>query len=376
MFGLTRFSNRFRIELLWRKDLPWYAWPLWMALVPPAILYSAAMAVRSAIRRLPRVRQRAGSVKVISIGNLTVGGNGKTPFTLYLARTLAARGLKVGIVSRGYGGSKGGGPAHLVSDGRELKLGPDEAGDEPVMMARCFDGPIAVAAQRIDGVRMLEQQGRLDVVILDDAFQQLRLEPDLDLVVVNPERGLGNGWVLPAGPMRERLGAVRRADAVVMLSSGEGAEPGLTPAQMTKLGRRKTLSGTIRPRALVCLDQGAWREAPLYTLSGRRVLAVSGIANPRPFYEMLRAAEADLTGVLEYPDHYSYTSADWQRIVRSARTADMVVTTEKDLIKLERFPFVRDFLYALRLEVAMGKDEGQLLEMIIGDAQAPLAVHA
>ncbi len=347
-----------------------------MALVPPAIMYSAAMAGRSAIRRLPRVRRRAGSVKVISIGNLTVGGNGKTPFTLYLARTLAARGLKVGIVSRGYGGSKGGGPAHLVSDGRELKLGPDEAGDEPVMMARCFDGPIAVAAQRIDGVRMLEQYGRLDVVILDDAFQQLRLEPDLDLVIVNLERGLGNGWVLPAGPMRERLGAVRRADAVVTLSSGEGAESGLTPAQMIKLGRRKVLAGTIRPRALVCLDQGTWREAPLYTLSGRRVLAVSGIANPRPFYEMLRAAEADLTGVLEYPDHYSYTSADWQRIARSARTADMVVTTEKDLIKLERFPFVRDFLYALRLEVAMDKDEGRLLEMIIGDAPAPLAVHA
>ena len=165
----------------------------------------------------------------------------------------------------------------------------------------------------------------------------------------------------------------------MMMVQGAMMEPMpsmLTPAQMAALGRQKTLSGTIRPRALVCIDQRAWREAPLYTLNGHRVLAVSGIADPRPFYEMLRAAEAELTGVLEYPDHYSYTSADWQRIVRSARNADMVVTTEKDLIKLERFPFVRDFLYALRLEVAMGKDEGRLLEMIIGDAQAPLAVHA
>lgn len=374
-FDPTRFLNRPRIERWWQKDLPWYRWPLWMALVPPSLLYSAAMTGRSALGRLPGVKRRVDNLKVISVGNLTVGGHGKTPFTLYLARTLTSRGLKVGIVSRGYGGTKGGGAAQMVSDMREPRLGPDEAGDEAVMMAKFFDGPIAIAARRIDGIRMLESRGHLDAVVLDDAFQQLRLAPDVNLVVVNLERGFGNGWVLPAGPMRERLGAVRRADAVVLLSTDGNAPSAITPAQMAEFRRCKILTGRIRPRTLVHHDQGAWREVPLDALTGRRVLAVSGIADARSFYEMLRQAEAELTGVLEYPDHYSYTLADWQRIARSAQNADMVVTTEKDLVKLERFPFVRDFLYALRLEVRMDEDQDRLLEMIIGGERSPLAAH-
>jgi len=374
-FDPTRLSNRLRIERWWQKDLPWYQWPLWMVLVPPSLMYSAAITGRSALRWMPGVRRRADNLKVISVGNLTVGGNGKTPFTLFLARALASRGLKVGIVSRGYGGSKGGVAAQLVSDLRQPTLGPDEAGDEAVMMAKSFDGPIAISARRIDGIQLLESRGPLDAVVLDDGFQQLRLTPDVNLVVVNLERGLGNGWVLPAGPMRERLHAVGRADAVIILSS-DGTHSAITPAQMAAFGRRKIFTGRIRPRTLVHHDQGVWREVALDTLAGRRVLAVSGIADGRAFYEMLRQAEAELTGVLEYPDHHSYTLADWQRIARSAQNADMVVTTEKDLVKLERFPFVRDFLYALRLEVRMDEDQDRLLEMIIGGLRSPLAAHA
>lgn len=375
MFDPTRLANRMRIERWWAPDLPWYRWPLWLALTPPSLIYSAAMSVRSATRRFRHGKRRAETVKVISVGNLTVGGNGKTPFTLFLARILLSRGLRVGIVSRGYGGSKGSGEAQLVSDMREPRLAPDEAGDEAVMMAKFFDGPIAIAANRLDAIRLLESLGPLDAVVLDDGFQQLSLEPDINLVVVNVERGLGNGWVLPAGPMRERLGAVDRADAVILLSADANGHSALTPAQMTALSRRKIFTGRIRPRTLVQHDQGTWREVPLDTIAGRRVLAVSGIADGRAFYEMLRQAEAELTGVLEYPDHYSYTLADWQRITRLAQTADMVVTTEKDLVKLERFPFVRGFLYALRLEVQMDEDHDRLLEMIIGGERSPLAAH-
>ncbi|HTY53933.1 MAG TPA: tetraacyldisaccharide 4'-kinase [Candidatus Binataceae bacterium] len=371
----TRLANRLRIERWWREDLAWYQWPLWMVLVPPSLLYSAAMTVRSALRRLPGIARRAGNLKVISVGNLTVGGNGKTPFTLYLARALASRGLRVGIVSRGYGGSKGGGEAQLVSDMREPRMGPAEAGDEAVMMAKFFDGPIAIAAKRRDAIRLLENHGSLDAVVLDDGFQQLGLVPEVNLVVVNLERGLGNGWVLPAGPMREHLRAVGRADAIILLSADANAHSAITPAQMEVFRRRMIFNGRIRPRTLVHHDQGTWREVPLDTLAARRVLAVSGIADARSFYEMLRQAEAELTGVLEYPDHYSYTLADWQRIARSAENADMVVTTEKDLVKLERFPFVRDFLYALRLEVRMDEDQDRLLEMIIEGEQSPLAAH-
>ena len=280
MFDPTRLANRMRIERWWAPDLPWYRWPLWLALTPPSLIYSAAMSVRSATRRFRRGKRRAETVKVISVGNLTVGGNGKTPFTLFLARILLSRGLRVGIVSRGYGGSKGSGEAQLVSDMREPRLAPDEAGDEAVMMAKFFDGPIAIAANRLDAIRLLESLGPLDAVVLDDGFQQLSLEPDINLVVVNVERGLGNGWVLPAGPMRERLGAVDRADAVILLSADANGHSALTPAQMTALSRRKIFTGRIRPRTLVQHDQGTWREVPLAGPFNLLNAALSGVRAP------------------------------------------------------------------------------------------------
>src|SRR6185437_3952951 len=155
---------------------------------------------------------------VISVGNLTIGGNGKTPFTLFLASRLRASGASVGIVSRGYGGL-GGRRAALVSNGRRLLMSAREAGDEAVMMAKSFDGPVAIARRRIEGIGLLGRDAPIDVVILDDAFQHLRLKRDLNLLLVRESRGFGNEWILPAGPLRESLRAIARADAIVMLSS-------------------------------------------------------------------------------------------------------------------------------------------------------------
>src|SRR5712692_2000785 len=200
------------LEGLWQRDLPTHLWPLWAALTPASALYSVALAIRE--RWWPMMARHAG-VTTMSVGNLTVGGNGKTPFTLFLAARLRAQGLNVGIVSRGWG--RRGSGAQLVSDGPRILLGPDEAGDEPVMMAKSFDGPIAIARRRIDAIRLLQKLGRLDLVLLDDGFQHMRVRRDVDVLVVNFERGFQNGWTLPAGPMRERLGAARRAQIVVVL---------------------------------------------------------------------------------------------------------------------------------------------------------------
>jgi tetraacyldisaccharide 4'-kinase len=149
-----------------------------------------------------RTRSASAGVPTISVGNLTVGGNGKTPFTLFLAARMRARGLAVAIVSRGWGRAIDRGNPMLVSDGTRCLKSPREAGDEPVMMAKSFGGPIAVARRRIDAIRLLCARGRFDAVILDDGFQHLRLHRDLDLLLINAARGFGNGWVLPAGPMR------------------------------------------------------------------------------------------------------------------------------------------------------------------------------
>jgi tetraacyldisaccharide-1-P 4'-kinase len=145
----------------------------------------------------------------------------------------------------------------------------------------------------------------------------------------------------------------------------------IQPSQMRKLAERKILHASARPRALIASQNGAWHEIPP-ALSSRRVFAVSGLADSSGFYAMLRELDADLVGVFDYPDHHAYTNADWQTIVTAMREADaVVVTTEKDLVKLERFPFPRDTLYALKLEVTMDSADARVLdELILGRMNA------
>ncbi len=364
--------SRPRIERLWQRDLPVPLLPIWLGLAAAAGFYRAGVAARHLYWRMMK---RQAPVMTVSVGNLTVGGNGKTPFTLFLARRLQSHGLRVGIVSRGYRRSRSKARAELVADGGALKISPDDAGDEPAMMAKSFTGPIAVARRRIDGVELLSKLGPLDAVILDDGFQHVRLNRDVDLVLVSNQRGFGNGWMIPAGPMREPIRAVGRADAIVVMNFGIGASA-IRPSQMRKLTARILLHASVRPRALLVTENGVWRETSL-GLGGRRVLAVSGLADSSGFYTMLRELDAELVGVFEYPDHHAYTNADWQAMVNAMRDTDVVVTTEKDLVKLERFPFPRDSLYALRLEVTMdAADTRALDELILGRMTAAAAASA
>src|ERR1017187_6515090 len=211
--------NRPRIERLWRRDLPAPLLPIWAGLAAAAGLYRAGVAARHLYWRMMK---RRAPVLTVSVGNLTVGGNGKTPFTLFLAKRLQSHGLRVGIVSRGYQRARSKARAELVADGGALKISPDDAGDEPAMMAKSFSGPIAVARRRLDGVELLSKLGPLDAVILDDGFQHVRLNRDVDLVLVSNQRGFGNGWMIPAGPMREPIRAGGRAEAIVGMNFGTG----------------------------------------------------------------------------------------------------------------------------------------------------------
>ena len=354
-------AQRSRLERLWQRE-PSLAGAL--AMVPLRIagaLFRGSVAARNLWwRRMAR----SADVPLISVGNLTVGGNAKTPFTLFLASRLQNRGLRVAIASRGYSGSRSLTTASLVADRGELKYPPEESGDEPAMMSRRFSGPIAIARRRLNAIATLARQGPLDVVILDDGFQHTRLKRDLDLVLVSDERGFGNRRMLPAGPMREPLAALRRADAIVIVSFGSGHRSAIRPREMELLRRHRVFHARVRPSGLITSAQAQWHEgAPL--LAGRRVIAVSGLADPATFHSMVREIDADLVGVLEYPDHHAYTWADWQTIATAVRAADAIITTEKDLIKLERFPFARDSLYALRLEVSIPEQELQTLDDLI-----------
>ena len=239
------------------------------------------------------------------------------------------------------------------------------------MMAKSFAGPIAVARRRIDAARLLSARGHFDVFILDDGFQHLRLRRDLNLLLVNAARGFGNGWVLPAGPLRERRDGVARADAIVLIHAGAAHQAALTAADLALPEQTPIVRASIRPRALVHADAAGWHESPL-ALAGRRIVAVSGLADPAGFHAMLGELGATLVATLDFPDHHDYTPHDLENILSAARRADQIVTTEKDLVKLERFPVLDVSLYALRLELSMDLDDAaRLFDLIATKIRTP-----
>ena len=333
----------------------------WMALTPLSVAYGGILAARSAWWKRFALTP---PLPTVSVGNLTTGGNGKTPFTLFLAARLRQCGLRVGIVSRGYGGQASRHP-RLVSDGWRIAMKPREAGDEPVMMAKSFDGPIAVARRRLGAINLLATNALAEAVVLDDGFQHVRLRRDFDLLLINRCVGLGNGCLLPAGPLREPRGAIQRADALVLVESFGAANYSIDFCASDITRGKPVLRARVQPSSLTYSENGNWHEAPLI-LDGRQVAAVSGIANSAGFHAMIAALGANVVRTLDYPDHYDYGVGDWKNILAAARPAEMVITTEKDLVKLERFATPEVPLYALRLSVTMeAQDESQLLRLVM-----------
>lgn len=332
----------------------------WLAMEPLSLVYAGILAARSAWWRR---YARTSPLPTVSVGNLTVGGNGKTPFTLFLATRLRRRGLMIAIVGRGYRGQESRGP-RLVSDGKHLRMTPRQAGDEPVMMAKSFEGPVAVARRRIDAIDLLATNCMAEAVVLDDGFQHVRLRRDCDLLVMNESIGLGNGRLLPAGPLRERPRALERCDALVLIKSF-GAEPSSDYGVPDIMRGKPLLRARLEPLSLTYSENGIWHQTPLM-LKGRHVVALSGVANPAAFHSMIDALGARLLKTLVYTDHYDYRSGDWEDIVSGARRAEMVITTEKDLVKLERLAPPGFPLYALRLEVVMEmSEEMQLMALVM-----------
>jgi tetraacyldisaccharide 4'-kinase len=272
-------------------------------LLPAAWLFGVAVRIRRALYCRGWLRRYRSRRPVVVVGNLTVGGTGKTPFVIWLAQELGSRGLRVGIAMRGYGG--GGGPARLLSGGDTAET----SGDEPCLVRRRLRRPVAIGPRRPDAVRVLEPD--CDVIVCDDGLQHYALARDVEVAVVDGDRGFGNGRLLPAGPMREPAARLATVDAVVV--NGEGFD------------RPEAIRMRLEPTSLVALADGTRR--PLAEFASRRVLAVAAIGNPRRFFELLRRQGLD---VIEraLPDHAVPDPA----IVRSAPGIP-VLMTEKDAVK-------------------------------------------
>jgi tetraacyldisaccharide 4'-kinase len=242
---------------------------------------------------------------------------------------------------------------------------PSVVGDEAVMLAKSYPGPVVTAARRVDGATALAVLG-CDAIVLDDGFQHRAIERVFDNVVID-ER---SGPLLPAGPAREGPSALRRADAVLLVSRGDATGPAEAPPSAAGKHVHR-----VRFEASELIESAGrqWRRVPLGSLAGRRVVAVVGVAKPDSFYDSLQGWEATIDDVFEFPDHHRYTHADWQSISRRGLQADLVVTTEKDLVKLGEFPFATGKLVALRIVPHVERSE-ELIEAVLARVGKPTAL--
>jgi len=318
-----------------RSPAPTLAQRLWLAVLAAATAgYRVGVEVRdwtfaSGLRRIRRL-----PCPVVSIGNLTVGGTGKTPCTIALAQRLRGWGHAAGILLRGYGRHVSG--VTLAADDREVRSRWEAVGDEAMLLARRLPGvPVVVGASRFQAGQEVLRRFRLDVLLLDDGFQHRQLHRDLDLVMVDASDAFGGGRLLPRGRLREPVAALCRAQAIILTRSDQASDlPGLrrcleqiVPGALQVLARH-------RPARLMRFPEG--EEYPLASLGGRRVLAVSGIANPEAFHRTLTDLGAVVAGTLTFPDHHPYGPADLARVGRGAdeARADLVITTEKDALRM------------------------------------------
>lgn len=293
-------------------------------LAPLAWSYGALMRARRRAYASGWARTERAGRPVVVVGNLTVGGTGKTPLTIWLARELSARGLRVGIVSRGYGG-RGAGPQEVRPDSDWRQVG-----DEPLLIARHTGCATVVAKDRVAGARALAAGGA-DLILADDGLQHLRLGRECEIVVVDGARGLGNGHLLPAGPLREPLAALPAPDAVVVngvaehgsLAAALAGYAALRPAG-PPLGMR------LVPQKALRLD-GQGTPRPLREFGGGAVHAVAGIGNPARFFRELRVEGIE---VIEhaFPDHHRFTAREL-----AFGDSAPVLMTEKDAVKCAAF---------------------------------------
>jgi tetraacyldisaccharide 4'-kinase len=308
-------------------------------LSPLGALYGAITA-----RRMARKGFDAG-IPVLCVGNYHVGGAGKTPTVLALTRLLRELGETPVVLSRGYGGRLKG-PVMVDRERHDAS----DVGDEPLMMVR--DVPVAVARDRLDGVALAKSQGAT-VVLMDDGFQNPKLLKDASLIVIDSERGLGNGKVFPAGPLRAPLKPqLARTDALVLIGDGHAADS--VAAEITARGK-PVLRARLRPDA-----------ASVAQLYGKPVFAFAGIGDPERFFRTLRASGIEVARTRPFADHHMFSSDDLAALAAEAQREQlMLVTTEKDLARLRGSDGVPEGIVSFAVQLAF--DDPAALKQLISD---------
>ena len=334
---------------MWGEPRNEFRKPLHIFFYLLSLPYGGAVRARNRLFDLGVFKQARVGCPVVSVGNLTVGGTGKTPMVIKLAGMLRDRGLRPAVLSRGYGGTSNA-DVLVVSDGRQLIAGPDEAGDEPVLIARRLrDVPVLAGPKRVVTGRYARENFGVDVLVLDDGFQHRWIHRDLDIVLLDGRAPLGNGFILPRGPLREPPSSLERAGVVVFTRSEKEPAPAIDGRIAGLLAGRPILRTRVKPTALVGPDG---QEQPLASLAGNRVFAFAGIAQPGSFRLSIESLGGRIAGFRAFPDHHRYTAEDVRQIEQGLGEtgADILLTTEKDGVKLSGVENLRRRLSLLAIE--------------------------
>jgi tetraacyldisaccharide 4'-kinase len=307
------------------------------------------------------------NAKVISVGNITVGGSGKTPTVIYLSKLLKAAGKKAGVLSRGYGRKSTG--YLLVSDGKNILTEVSKCGDEIYQTAIECKVPAAVSENRVNGSQKFIKDTGVEIIVLDDAYQHRWIERDINVLVceqrflVEPE--FFRRKLLPAGLMRESFSSISRADVVII--NRKFSNPQEIPSELKKYFEGKKIF-TAKYKAVSFVDVLRKSEYSLEEFEGQKSLVVSGIANPFSFLNILGQTKVDSSNKLIFRDHKNYTEKEVQKIRKKfyATNSHSVVTTEKDAVKLSMFSKELDDIdiFYLKIEI-VPDDESSLRDYII-----------
>ncbi|AEN64165.1 Tetraacyldisaccharide 4'-kinase [Enterobacter soli] len=311
--------------------------PLWLLLLPLSWLYGLVSGVISLLYRLGIKRAWRAPVPVVVVGNLTAGGNGKTPVVIWLVEQLKARGIRVGVVSRGYGGKAAKYPLLLTSDTLT-----SEAGDEPVLIYQRTGAPVAVSPVRSEAVQALLAEHDVQIIITDDGLQHYALARDKEIVVIDGVRRFGNGWWLPAGPMRERASRLKSVDAVIV--NGGVAQQGEIPMHLHPGLAVNLLTG----------ERKAVAQLPA-------LVAMAGIGHPPRFFATLEQCGARIEKRVPLADHQALVP---EQVAAFTVPGQTLIMTEKDAVKCR--PFAKENWWYLPVDAELsGEQPEQLLKDLI-----------
>jgi tetraacyldisaccharide 4'-kinase len=331
-----------------------------LILYPSTLVYAFVIRLRNYLFDKNIFKSRSVNAKVFSVGNISVGGSGKTPVTIYLTTLLKLGGFKVGVLSRGYGRKSKG--YIFVSDGKKFLTTVDKSGDEIYHTALDCSVPAAVSENRVKGAEKLIEDSGVNAIVLDDAFQHRWIKRDVDLLVIDQkfltEKSFFINNLLPTGVMREPLSSIKRADAIII--NRKFMEKKNIPDYFSKYFQGKNIF-TGYYNAISFFDLKHNTELSLEEFQGQKSLVVSGIATPFSFLNVLRQNKVEIDNKLIFKDHKRYTFNDVQRIRQLfySTNSHSVVTTEKDAVKLSKFSREMDDIdiYYLKIKFSLDAED-------------------